>query len=174
MNCFWLLSQMLTFDHAWTIWVSQKFCNILARHNSAGFVEIVKVTNNFELWDAKVPWYYPCATHWIYFNGLKHRTRIHYLTYLTLPDYQGSCNQIKISWTIWLLYSDQLCLHNLHNKSLCCFCDVMIQFKLIKCKFPNQMMLHVYLRGFQMHNVWAHQPQWVLSMIWTALVTWYT
>ena len=67
-------------------------------------------------------------------------------TYLTLSDHQGSCNLCKISWTICLLYWDQLHLHLLHNK--CFFVDsavlwpssnlqyVSSQFRLL-CTFTN-------------------------------------
>ena len=32
------------------------------------------------------------------------------VTYLTLPDWRGSCNRSEICWTTWLLYCNQLCL----------------------------------------------------------------
>ena len=62
-------------------------------------------------------WYSPCALltgfasiAWSMVLELQSRL------YLALYDYQGSGNVWKISWTIWLLYSNQLHLHLFHNK----------------------------------------------------------
>ena len=41
----------------------------------------------------------------------------------------------KISWSIWLLYCDQLCLHLSYNKCFASFHMVIPLFKLVKYKF---------------------------------------
>ena len=91
--------------------VLQYFANM--RHNSATivvFAEVVKVTNHTGLWDAELAWYSMSDIHWICLYGLKYNLKIHgfRLTW--------HCLIVKISWTIWILHSDQLYLHILHNK----------------------------------------------------------
>ena len=112
-----------------------------------------------------------------------------FLTCLTFPDHQGSCNPSNISWTIWLLYCDQLCLHLLYNKCFLifgCFYGIIAQSKLVKHKFLNQTTLHIHLWGFWITHrekqctsepvsqlPWYHHPQWLPSMAWTTSITYY-
>ena len=55
--------------------LSQKFGNVEAAQNA--FAELTKVTNHTALWDAKLTWYSPRATHHICLNGLEHTFGIH-------------------------------------------------------------------------------------------------
>ena len=74
------------------------------------FAEVVKVTNYTRLWDAK------SATHQICLYALEHDFII-YTFRCTWPSLTVEVLTIycEISWTIWLLYCDQLHLHLLCN-----------------------------------------------------------
>ena len=57
--------------------------------------------------------------------------------YLILPDRRDSCNSSEISWSIFLVDSDQLRLHLTHNKFFGCFRGVMAPFELVKHTLLN-------------------------------------
>ena len=102
-------------------------------------------------------------------------------TVFGLSDHLGSCNQGKISSTIWFLYWDQLCLNFSCKKCFCFFLGgIMIQFELIKHRFLNSfVLLSNYTWREIMHNVsvhqlpWHYQSQLVPGTAWTASVMWY-
>ena len=83
---------------------SQNFCNILAALNS--FADVIKM----------IHWYFPSVTRQICLGAQP--WNLLFWAYLTLPDHQDSCNQRKISWTVYFLYFDQLHFYLSHNKCL--------------------------------------------------------
>ena len=94
------------------------WCNM--RHYLAtlkAFAEVVKMTNHTRVLDVVLAWNSPSATWQICLYGSEHRLGIHAFRptwpYLII---KVLCNLSKVSWTVWLLYCDQLCLHLLHNK----------------------------------------------------------
>ena len=143
---------------------SQKFCNIVVMWSTIlatpeTFAEVMKIMNHIGQWDDKLAWYSPSATHQICLYGSEHSLRI-----------QSSCSPSKISWTIWSLYCNRLYLW--YNK-LFLYYQSPVQ-KLDYVQLSNQTWNET------MHNVSGHklqqyyQAQQVLSIVWTATVTWYT
>ena len=55
----------------------------------------------------------------------------------------------EISWTIWLLYCDHRAFTFRILNTFGCLLDVMDGFELMKHKFVNYTILHVYMCGFQ-------------------------
>ena len=53
------------------------------------------------------------------------------------------------------------------------FCNIMIQFELVKPKFQNWCVGSNHTWNETMYNVSVHQPQWVPFIVWISLVTWY-
>ena len=145
--------------------MSQTFCNILlTRHNSAAlnaFAKVVKMIN---------------------YSGL--RVRLVRFTYMAWSTALGSMvlkatwpcliievlTKIKISWIIWLLYCNQQ--HLLQNKCFGCFCSIMVSFQ-IKLWW-NFHLCHVqithWVKQCTLGQSTIYQPQWLYSMVWTALV----
>ena len=145
------------------------------------FAEVMKVTNHTGFWDDELTWFSPSATRRIYLNGFEHGLGIHSFR-LTWPGLiikvlttrskflqpSGYCTVINSSVTF-----------NIINVFVC-FWDVITQFAFVKHKFPNYIMLHVYLRCFQITH-WMKQckilspnylPLWVPTTARTASVTW--
>ena len=119
------------------------------------FAKVMKVTSHTGLWDAKLAWYSPSATHQICLYGWEHNLWIHGFR-VTWP-----CLIIEVLATLSKFLelsvyctTINLCFTFHIKKSFCCFGSIMAQFEFIKHKFPNLTMLHVHLCGFQiLHEV---------------------
>ena len=76
-SSYWKRSLRFALDYSWPTTgdtqVSKRFCNILEAPDA--FVKVPKNTNYTELWDIKLAWYFPSATHWICFYDLEHSFR---------------------------------------------------------------------------------------------------
>ena len=107
-------------------------------------------------------WWINEAIYWLPHKiqvGLEHDLEIQFLAYLTLLDYWSSCKLREISWTISLLYCDQLLLHLCTTNAFGCFCDIMAQFEILKDRFLNNtvayssMWLSNYMQTEAMHKI---------------------
>ena len=125
------------------------------RHSSAAldaFAWVVKVMNHTGLWDIELAWYSLNATCFPLWIGTWPQNQP-FKANLTLPDCQGSCNQKKFSWTIWLLYWDQLHLHLFHNKWFFgCFHSIMTQFELIMYVVLSISFEIYFVQSFKMNS----------------------
>ena len=82
-----------------------------------------------------------------------------FLAYLTLPDHQDSRNLREISWTIWLLYCNQLRLHLSHHK---CFWLLLRHYNPVQTHKVKVLELYYVACSF----VWLSNPrrvkQWTM------------
>ena len=107
--------------HTQNTTVNEKFCCILITWNTIG-------KSRHFCWGHegdKPYWTVWCQAHLILYECYSsdlpvwlwaQPQNLHFLAYLTSPDHWHSYNPSKISFTIWLLYCDQLNLHFLHSK----------------------------------------------------------
>ena len=133
-------------------WVSPKFCNILVTWGTIQLLQmLLKVINHTGLWDAKLAWYSPDATHQICHYGLEHKLRIHGIR----PTWPCLIIEVLATWVEFLQPSGYyttincaitFCTTNVFWGS---FHGIMALFKLIKHKFLNLSMLHIHLCSFQ-------------------------
>ena len=91
------------------------------------------------------------------------RSRASKSTLLGLPDFawsSRSCNQNEISWTIWLLNCDQLCLHLSQKKKnvFGCFHGLIVQFELVLDSVAHlSVRLLSHTRTEAVYNLSMHQ-----------------
>ena len=96
-------------------YVSQKFCNILVTWGTIQHLRMLflRLWRWWIILDCEMP----SLPGWINLYDLEHSLSIHGVRSIW-PSLivKVLVTQAKISWIIWLLYCNQLCLHFLHNK----------------------------------------------------------
>ena len=130
------------------------------RHNFVApdaLAEILEVTNNTRLWDAKLTWYSRCASLicWICLHGLVHGLRTHGFRITSF----GQIIEVLAIWAKFLIPSDCCTTINCAfifrttNASDDIRGGVMTLFEHIKHQFANETALHVHLSGFRIAHV---------------------
>ena len=142
-------------------------------------LEVVKVTNYSELWDAQPVWYSPSATWKISLHGMDYSLGIHCFR-PTWPD------QIVVVLAMWTKFLEQYdycivfnCTFSFHTTNLLvCLCHSNSWIRK-PCTSVWEFFLD-HTRDKAMHYMQAHQlpryyrPRWLSSMVWNSSITWYT
>ena len=116
------------------------------------FANVLKVINHSRLWDAKLAWYSPIATWWIYLYDLEHSQGNHvfrltwpYLIVIVLAtrakffEPSGYWTEINCTFTF--------CTTNIFG----CFHCIITQFELIKLSFQIRLHSTFILEVFKSH-----------------------